>query len=75
MHDMTRDPHGDAELIADPACCPGGACGFLFETPLLEVAFNRMLALVRGRRGATAAELTPMDHPDSQPHTRKDAPR
>lgn len=75
MHDTTRDPHGDAELTADPACCPSGACGPLFETPLLEVAFNRMLALVRGRRGVTAAGPTPIDHPDSQPHSRKDAPR
>ena len=75
MHDMTRDPHGDAELIAEPACCPSGACGPLVETPLLEVAFNRMLALVRGRREATAARPTPIDHPDSQPYPPKDAPR
>ncbi len=75
MHDATRDQHSDAERVADPACCPSGACGPLFETPLLEVAFNRMLALVRGRRWSTAAGPAPAADPESQPLHRKDASR
>jgi hypothetical protein len=79
MRDATPDPQlPDIDLVADPACCPGGACGPIFEKPLLELAFNRMLDLVR-RRSPVAA--TPPFHeppaPDARttpPRPRKDAP-
>jgi len=56
MHDATDNPRAtDTDLLAEPTCCPGGACGPIFETPLLELAFNRIRDLVRGRSAADAA--------------------
>ena len=52
MRDATPDPQAARiDLVAEPPCCPGGACGPIFETPLLELAFNRVRDLVRGRNG------------------------
>lgn len=60
MRDLAPDlPSSDSELVAEPACCPGGVCGPIFETPLLELAFNRIRNFVRGREAATIAEVTP----------------
>lgn len=88
MRDLGPDPTpSDTDLVADPACCPGGVCGPIFETPLLELAFNRIRDFVRSRNVATIAEATPVNPladqflstapavtaPPSQP--RKDAPR
>jgi hypothetical protein len=62
MRDLAPDlPASDIAPVADPACCPGGACGPIFETPLLELAFNRIRGFVRGRNAATVAEATPAD--------------
>jgi hypothetical protein len=67
MRDTTRDlPTSDIALVAEPACCPGGACGPIFETPLLELAFNRLRDLVRSRNAPAAAA--------APPHPQKDAP-
>ena len=46
------------DLVAEPACCPGGACGPIFETPLLELAFNRLRLFVGNRRAPAVAEPT-----------------
>jgi len=57
MRDAMRDPEEPGlDLVAEPACCPGGACGPLFETPLLEQAFNRLRGLVIGRSATTVAQ-------------------
>jgi len=59
MPDLLTDPKlPDTDLVASPACCPGGACGPIFETPLLELAFNRLRDMVRGQRPAELAALT-----------------
>jgi hypothetical protein len=79
MRDATRDPQGRRiELGPEPACCPGGACGPIFETPPLELAFKRMRDLVRDR--SASAATPPLDEPPA-PGTRttpiqarKDAP-
>jgi hypothetical protein len=60
MRDLAPDPQApDIELVAEPACCPGGVCGPIFETPLLELAFNRIRDFVRSRNATTVAEATP----------------
>ena len=67
MPDLLTDPKlPDTDLVAAPACCPGGACGPIFETPLLELAFNRLRDLVRSRN-APATAAAPL-------HPQKDAP-
>jgi hypothetical protein len=59
MRDLAPDlPASDIELVAEPACCPGGVCGPIFETPLLELAFNRIRDFVRSKKAATVAEAT-----------------
>lgn len=75
MHDATRNPIVETDLAADPACCPSGACGPLFETPLLELAFHRMRDAVKRRVAPPTADPTPTDLLLAQPHPRKDAPR
>lgn len=72
MRDLAPDPQApDIELVAGPACCPGGACGPIFETPLLELAFNRSRDLVRGRNAASAAQTAAAP---PLPRQQKDAP-
>jgi hypothetical protein len=76
MRDAAPDPQGpESDLMADPTCCPGGACGPLFETPLLELAFRRMRDLVRSRQAPTVAAPMSTDLPDPQLPSRKDASR
>lgn len=69
--EMPDSPAPGIELVAEPAYCPGGACGPIFETPLLELAFNRIRDLVRGRN-ATSAAQTAAAAP--LPRQQKDAP-
>jgi hypothetical protein len=67
MRDATRDSETLAiGLVAEPACCPGGVCGPIFETPLLELAFNRLRDLVRSRNAPAVAA--------APPHPQRDAP-
>ena len=62
MPDLLTDPKlPDTDLVASPACCPGGACGPIFETPLLELAFNRLRDMVGGQRPAERAAPTAGD--------------
>ena len=62
MPDLVTDPKlPDTDLVAAPACCPGGACGPIFETPLLELAFNRLRDMVRGQRPSERAAPTSGD--------------
>jgi len=62
MHDLRPDlTSPDTDLVAEPACCPGGTCGPIFETPLLELAFNRLRDMVRGQRPAERAAPTSGD--------------
>ncbi len=64
MPDLLTDPKlPDTDLVAAPACCPGGACGPIFETPLLELAFNRLRDMVRDQRPAELAAPTSGDPP------------
>ncbi len=50
MAERSALPPTDEALLAtpDPACC-AGACGPIFETPLLEQLFNRVRGAVSGR--------------------------
>ena len=77
-------PTSDVELVAEPACCPGGVCGPIFETPLLELAFNRLRDLVR-KTNSNAAPIAANPTPGrllptasavaaAPPHPHKDAP-
>jgi hypothetical protein len=54
-------PPADDVLLAPPdaACCVG-ACGPIFETPLLEQLFNRVRGAVSGRSNPA---LTPTARP------------
>ena len=53
MRDATADPQAsDVDLVAEAACCPGGVCGPIFETSLVEIVFKRVRLLV-GRRDST----------------------
>lgn len=65
MRDPGPDPTSpDADLVAEPdACCPGGACGPIFDTPLLELAFNRLRDFVGNRRAPAVAAAAPTDPP------------
>ena len=86
MRDATRDLQAaDIDLVAEPPCCPDGTCGPVFETPLLELAFNRVRDLVRGRGAPDIAEATAAPAidpvlrtrptgPAASPHPHKDAP-
>jgi hypothetical protein len=53
------------DLVAEAACCPGAACGPIFETPLVEQVFERIRAFA-GRAIATRAVEVPsgpnLDH-------------
>ena len=42
-------PTDDAVLAPPDAACCAGACGPIFETPLLEQLFNRVRGAVSGR--------------------------
>ena len=58
MRDLRPDlTSSDTDLVAEPACCPGGTCGPIFETPLLELAFNRIRNFVL-RSAVPVAEAT-----------------
>jgi hypothetical protein len=61
MRDPTPDRRSsDVDLVAEAACCPGGVCGPIFETSLVELVFNRV-RLLAGRRTATQAVEVPSD--------------
>jgi len=77
----------ESELGLSPDCCPGGACGPVFETSLVGLVFNRVRRFVDSRSAAGAADLVesagqapyqPMSTapavPVSSPHPQKDAP-
>ena len=67
MRDLGPDlTSPDADLVAEPACCPGGACGPIFETPLLELAFNRLRDFVGNRRAPAVVAAAPTDPPADQ---------
>jgi hypothetical protein len=86
MRELAPDlPTSDVELVAEPACCPGGVCGPIFETPLLELAFNRLRDLVRRTNTTSAAPIAANPVPGhplptapavaaTPPHPQKDAP-
>ena len=87
MRDSTRASHPPGiDLVAEPACCPGGACGPIFEKSLLELAFNGIRDMVRSRNAPTLAEAGPVTSPLDgilstrrpsrlpQAHPSKDAP-
>ncbi len=62
MRDAMRDPQAPhIDPVAEPACCPGGACGPIFDTPLLELAFNRIRDFVRSWSSTAVAEVTAPD--------------
>ncbi len=77
MRDLAPDlPASDIAPVAEAACCPGGACGPIFETPLLELAFNRVRDFVRSRNAATVADATPADlFPSTAPANPTPGPR
>ena len=55
MHDKTSDRQSsDVDLVAEAACCPGGVCGPIFETSLVELVFKRV-RLLAGRGTSTQA--------------------
>ena len=56
----------DTAVVVEPACCPGGACGPIFETPLLELAFSRLRDFVGKRRAPAVAAAAPTDRPATQ---------
>jgi hypothetical protein len=61
MRDVTADPQpSEVDLVAEAACCPGGACGPIFETSLVEQVFERIRVLA-GRGTATQAVEVPSD--------------
>jgi hypothetical protein len=59
MRDPTPDRKSSAvDLAAEAACCPGGVCGPIFETSLVELVFKRV-RLIAGRGTSTqVVELT-----------------
>ena len=61
MRDPTPDRKSSAvDLAAEAACCPGGVCGPIFETSLVELVFKR-IRLLAGRGTATQAVEVPSD--------------
>ena len=61
MRDPTPDRRSsDVDLVAEAACCPGGVCGPIFETSLVELVFKR-IRLLAGRGTATQAVEVPSD--------------
>jgi len=59
MRDATADPQSsDVDLVAEAACCPGGVCGPIFETSLVELVFKRVRLLVGHRTEPQVVELT-----------------
>jgi hypothetical protein len=61
MRDVTADPQpSEVDLVAEAACCPGGVCGPIFETSLVELVFKRIRLLV-GRGTATQPLEVPSD--------------
>ena len=61
MRDLTADPQlSEVDLVAEAACCPGGVCGPIFETSLVELVFKR-IRLLAGRGTATQAVEVPSD--------------
>jgi hypothetical protein len=85
---MPRPVSPDLDLRLSPDCCPGGACGPVFETSLVGLVFNRVRRFVDSRSAASVAELVgsaadPVLHqpmstasadPVSSSHPQKDAP-
>ncbi len=70
MRDLRPDlTSPDAHLVAEPACCPGGACGPIFETPLLELAVNRLRDFVGNRRAPAVAAAAPTGPLAGQDHS------
>jgi hypothetical protein len=58
MRDVTTDPQPfDVDLVAETACCPGGVCGPIFETSLVELVFKRVRLLVDRRYATPTIEL------------------
>ncbi len=67
MRDLMPDlTSSDAERVAESACCPGGTCGPIFETPLLELALNSIRDFVRNQKAGNPAEATPANPPLDQ---------
>jgi hypothetical protein len=61
MCDVMADPQrSEVDLVAEAACCPGGVCGPIFETSLVELVFER-IRLLAGRGTATPAFEVPSD--------------
>jgi hypothetical protein len=67
MRDVTAEPQpSDLDLVDEAACCPGGVCGPIFETSLVQLVFKRV-RLLAGRGTATEPVEVPsdliLDHP------------
>jgi hypothetical protein len=67
MRDAKADSKSSGvDLVAEAACCPGGVCGPIFETSLVELVFKRV-RLLAGRGTATEPDEVPsdliLDHP------------
>jgi hypothetical protein len=58
-----RQPAAEVDLLAVPiaACCPGAACGPIFETSLVEIALNRLRNAMR-RDPSPAPETKAASH-------------
>jgi hypothetical protein len=72
MRDVTADPQSfSVDLVAEATCCPGGVCGPILETSLVELVFERV-RLLAGRGTATQPVEVPSDpNPD---HVRSAGP-
>ena len=59
MRDPTPDRKSSAvDLAAEAACCPGGVCGPIFETSLVELVFKRVRLLAGRGTSTQVVELT-----------------
>jgi hypothetical protein len=59
MRDVTADPQpSEVDLVAEAACCPGGVCGPIFETSLIELVFKRVRLLAGRGTSTQVVELT-----------------
>ena len=59
MREAMADPRpSEVDLVAEAACCPGGVCGPIFETSLVELVFKRVRLLAGRGTSTQVVELT-----------------